>query len=215
MFLFLILINAAGFQERIRNTGKILTSNHTEWKPMDKIHLKFIDDMTAAVSINLKEKLIPNPDPNPIRPLQYHDRTQHILPEENSEIQSCINDLITYSNDHQMQINEKKTKVILFNNAIKYDFLPKINLHNNSSLEVVEEVRLLGVMVRSDLSWRSNTSAMCQKAYARLWMLRRLKPLGASVDELLDVYDKQIRCITEFAVAVWTPGVTKDEVNQI
>ena len=118
MFLFLILINAAGFQERIRNTGKLITSNHTKRKPMDKIHLKYIDDMTAAVSINLKEKLIPNPDPNPIRPLQYHDRTQHILPEENSELQSCINDLITYSSDHQMQINENKSKVILFNNKL-------------------------------------------------------------------------------------------------
>ena len=70
-------------------------------------------------------------------------------------------------------------------------------------------------MVRSDLSWRSNTSNICQKAYARLWMLRRLKPLGASISDLLDVYEKQIRCVLEFATAVWTPGLTKDEVNQI
>ena len=55
------------------------------------------------------------------------------------------------------------------------------------------EIRLLGVQVRTDLSWSSNTSAMCKAAYARLWMLRTLKPLGASNDELLDVYDKQIR----------------------
>ena len=46
-------------------------------------------------------------------------------------------------------------------------------------------------------------------------MLRRLKPLGASISDLLDVYEKQIRCVLEFATAVWTPGLTKDEVNQI
>ena len=46
-------------------------------------------------------------------------------------------------------------------------------------------------------------------------MLRRLKPLGASDEELLDVYEKQIRCITEFACPVWTSGLTKDEVNQL
>ena len=48
-----------------------------------------------------------------------------------------------------------------------------------------------------------------------MWMLRRLKPLGATTEELLDVYDKQIRCITEFASPVWTSGLTVDESNQI
>ena len=48
-----------------------------------------------------------------------------------------------------------------------------------------------------------------------MWMLRRLKPLGATNEELLDVYDKQIRCITEFASPVWTPGLTLDESNQL
>ena len=46
-------------------------------------------------------------------------------------------------------------------------------------------------------------------------MLRHLKALGASISDLLDVYEKQIRCVLEFATAVWTPGLTQDEVNQI
>ena len=91
-----------------------------------------------------------------------------------------------YTNDHEMKINDSKTKAILFNNAVKSDFFPNLTL-NDTPLEVVEEIRLLGVMVSSDLSWRTNTATMCQKAYSRLWMLRRLKPLGASVDDLLDV----------------------------
>ena len=71
----------------------------------------------------------------------------------------------------------------MFNNALKYDFPPNLQLENGCPLEVVEEIRLLGVQVRADLSWRSNTTVMCQKGYARLRMLRRLKPLGASTDE--------------------------------
>ena len=74
---------------------------------------------------------------------------------------------------------------------------------------------MLGVQVRSDLSWKSNTAAICQSAYARLWMLRRLKPLGATTKELLDVYDKQIRCMVEFSTPVWTSGLTLAEENQI
>ena len=56
---------------------------------------------------------------------------------------------------------------------------------------------------------------MCQNAYSRLWMLRRLKPLGTKELELLDVYDKQILCVVEFATPVWTAGLTLAEVGQI
>ena len=35
------------------------------------------------------------------------------------------------------------------------------------------------------------------------------------MDELLDVYEKQIRSILEFASPVWTSGLSNDEINQI
>ena len=214
MFLFLILINAAGFKEKIKNTGEIITQKGvSKRKPMETIHMKFIDDMTCAESIYLKENLIENPEPR--QPFRYHEQTGHILPTENCQLQTMLNELCQYTDEHQMKLNQDKSKVILFNNAIKYDFHPKLTIEDDVQLQLVEEIRLLGVQVRSDLSWRSNTTAMCQSAYSRLWMLRRLKPLGASETELLDVYDKQIRCMLEFSTPVWTPGLTQAEVNQI
>ena len=214
MFLFLILINAAGFKEKLRNTGEIITNPAVnKRKPIEKIHMKWIDDLTVAESVHLKQKLVENP--SPVQPFQYHERTGHILPQENSKIQSLLNQLVSYTEKHQMRLNHDKTKVILFNRATKSDFFPQLKLENDVSLEVVEEIRLLGVQIRSDLSWKANTDSMCQSAYSRLWMLRRLKPLGASSHELLDVYDKQIRCMVEFAAPVWTSGLTKAEINQI
>lgn len=62
---------------------------------MDKIHMKFIDDMTVAESIHLKEQLIVNPDP--VHPLQYHERTGHILPMEKSQVQSVLDELQDYT----------------------------------------------------------------------------------------------------------------------
>ena len=214
MFLFLILINGAGIREQIRNTGDIITQpGVTKRKPIETIHMKFIDDMTVAESIYLKEKLTDNP--NPIQPFQYHERTGHVLPKENCRIQTMLEELNQYTENHEMKMNQNKTKVIIFNNAVKYDFQPNLTIQNGGQLQVVEEIRLLGVQIRSDLSWSSNTSAMCKAAYARLWMLRRLKPLGASNDELLDVYDKQIRCLLEFSAPVWTSGLTQADETQI
>ena len=93
--------------------------------------------------------------------------------------------------------------------------MPQLSIENDKLLEVVEEFRLLGVIFMSNLSWQANTDKMCQSAYARLWMLRRLKKLGASVTDMLDVYNKQIRCVLELAVAVWEPGLTLAENKQI
>jgi len=45
-----------------------------------------------------------------------------------------------------------------------------------------------------------NTLYISKKAYSCLWLLRRLKNIGASRDEMIDVYQKQVRPILELEV---------------
>ena len=71
------------------------------------------------------------------------------------------------------------------------------------------------MIVRSDLKWHSNTENMILKANKRLWILRRLKFLGAEDGDLLDVYFKQIRSVVELAVPVWHGGLTQAEHQDI
>ena len=49
----------------------------------------------------------------------------------------------------------------------------------------------------------------------KLWTIRRLNKLGASRDDLIEVYTKQIRSISEFAVPVWNSSLTGDEIISI
>ena len=107
-----------------------------------------------------------------------------------------------YAAKNEMQINLKKTKAILFNSCTSVDFMPEMRL-DNQDVEVVEELRLLGVIIRSDMTWVSNTDNMIKKANKRLWILRRLKFLGAQQDDLVDLYMKQIRSVLELAVPAW------------
>ena len=76
-------------------------------------------------------------------------------------------------------------------------------------------IRLLGLTLWSDLKWRSNTEIITKKAYKRLWTIKRLEAHGASQDDLLEVYKKQIRPLLEFSVPVWHPGITKGESKDI
>ena len=84
-------------------------------------------------------------------------------------------------------------------------------IFNNNELEMVEESKLLGVVLRSDLSWSANTNSIVSRAYKKLWFLKRLKKLGAEQTDLIDVYNKQIRSILEFAVPVWHSALTVEE----
>ena len=95
---------------------------------------------------------------------------------------------------------------MVFNTAKTKDFTPKLKIQNETS-ELVEEMKLLGVQITSNMKWNTNTDYITKKAYSRLWMIRRLKLLGASQQELLNVYTKQIRSVLEYAAVVWHPGL--------
>ena len=114
-----------------------------------------------------------------------------------------------------MKINEKKSKVMIFNTRINYDGRPRLAVGKNEYLEVIESHKLLGVIVRSDLRWVENTDYICRKGYSRLWLIRRLRILGANKSEMLDIYFKQVRSLLEMAVPVWQAGLTKEESYQI
>ena len=73
----------------------------------------------------------------------------------------------------------------------------------------------LGLHLTSNLKWKSNTYKMISKANKRLWILRRLKILGAQRESLVDVYVKQIRSILEFGVPVWQGSITMYERTDI
>ena len=94
------------------------------------------------------------------------------------------------------------------------DFMPQFKV-GTEELNVVEEMKLLGLHITTDLKWHANTQNMIKKANSKLWILRRLKRLGADQKDLTDIYCKQIRCHLEFATPVWQGAITKGERSDI
>ena len=213
LFLFLVLINAAGLKNLTRNTGTLATAALRRRRPLEELHLKYVDDMTFTEAVKLKDKL--KVDPMPTRPTQYRERTGHVLNNELVKMNENLMALEKYTFEKSMKINTKKTNVMVFNSSRTLDFLPKLQISENQDLEVVEEQRLLGVIISSNLNWQSHINHMSEKAFKRMWILRRLKLLGASCVDLLKVYTTQIRCIVEFAVAAWNGSITKAQISQL
>ena len=134
----------------------------------------------------MKNQLDEVPIENRPLPDTFHERTGHVLLPQNSKTYSMIQKIEEYANDNKMKINFKKTKLMFFNPGTKRDIMPRF-VFNGDELEVVEETKLLGIVLRSDLSWRSNTNYIVNRANKKLWTLRRLKRLGTKTSDLLDI----------------------------
>ena len=210
LLLFLILINLCGDQG-YSEIGKEITNPKKKFTP-SSFHAKFVDDMTVAEAFNISESVLPNPD----RPLPdtYHARLGLKLDLEKSKVYELIKEIRNYSTVNEMKLNLKKTKFMLFNPTNNYDFVPDLTLEG-ADLETLDEMRLLGLIVRSDLSWKSNTDQIISRAYKKLWILKRLKGQGASLEDLTDIYEKQVRSILEFGVPVWNSKLTQEEIDDI
>ena len=141
-------------------------------KIVNEIHLKYVDDLTLAEAVNLPQILIENPD-RP-RPDSYHARTGHALPVEKSRVYKQILKTSEYARRTDMRINYNKTKVITFNPCTSIDFMPGITFENNE-LELVNEIKLLGLTIKSDMKWTSNTHNMIVKANKKTMGLEEAK----------------------------------------
>ena len=70
-------------------------------------------------------------------------------------------------------------------------------------------------MLRSDLKTCSSNSYIIKKAYKRMWIVRRLKALGASTEKLLDVLNKQVLSVLFLGAPAWYCQLTIAEKTQL
>ena len=114
-----------------------------------------------------------------------------------------------------MLVNMKKSMVMPFNFTTNYDFIPWLNFPGEEPLNVIYETKLLGVTIRSDLTWSSHIDVITKKATQNLWMLIRFRDMGASRDQLVNLWHQKGRSILEFASPVFFSRLTQDQVNDI
>ena len=104
---------------------------------------------------------------------------------------------------------------MLFNNARKFDFPPELTFDDGTPLEVISEVKLVGIILSNNLKWQKNTEYITKKAMKKMWILRRLKKMNMSTPFIIDVYIKEVRSTLEQAVPISNAGLTKEQVKTI
>ena len=173
---------------------------------------KFVDDLSLLEAIPLTLLV---PAPSIIGPANLHEVPCLTLPPDSSALQHQLADLDLFTAENKMKINYKKTKILPFNFTKKSDFLPQLSFPGGEPLEVIYSTRLLGVIISSDLSWSNHVNDIVLRAVKKLWILIRFKSLGATTQQLLQVYFTRVRSTLEFAAPVFHGGLTKLQSNQL
>ena len=138
-----------------------------------KLHKKsFIDDLTLLEKISLSNLIRKE---TIIGPLDWHDRFQLSLPADKSILQHQLIDLKEFTKLHHMKLNHSQTKCLPFINSNTKDFMPQLSLEEGTNLEVIYKLKLVGLLVTSDLTWTAHVDYSVARGNRVVWQLTRFR----------------------------------------
>ena len=132
--------------------------------------------------------------------LLYADDTV-ILADNAQDFQKSLTSFSNYCSEWKLQVNESKTKVVIFGARKTNSYSFKIN---DSVLEIVDSYKYLGTTFsksRSFLKARKHIAEQARKAMHLLQM--RIKNLYLPVDLQLQLFDHTIMPILTYSCEVW------------
>jgi len=129
-------------------------------------------------------------------------------------IQLAANHLSTWSINNGMHINNTKTKEMIIHFGSNPDNLQNITI-NGKQIETINNFKLLGVIISSDLSWNAHVAYILNKTAKRMYCIRYLVRANVKEPDILKVYTAIIRSILEYACPVWHPGLSNEQSKEI
>ena len=108
-----------------------------------------------------------------------------------------------------MKLNVSKCNYMIFSRS-KSNFATRLSL-NNQTLDRVRATKLLGLWITEDQSWTKNCQPICQKAYSRMSIITKLKYVGISKEELIEIYILFIRSVVEYCAVAFHSTLTQEQ----
>ena len=174
---------------------------------------KFVDDLTILEIVDLLTVGLTSYNIKQHVPSDINVHNQYI-PGQNLQSQTWLDEINHWTEQQKMQINQKKTKNLIFNFTDKYQFSTRLQL-KDETVEVLSSTKLLGTIISDDLKWDLNTINIVKKANARMELVRKVASFGTSVDDLKTIYFLFIRSLLEQSATVWHSGLTEENSNDL
>ena len=135
------------------------------------------------------------------------------LPPDSNPTQANINFISNWTSENLMKLNPSKCNYMIFSRC-ETKFATRLTI-NNVNLEKLPETKLLGLWVSQDASWSRQCKEICIKAYSRMSMLTKLKYVGTSTEDLLEIYTLFIRSVIEYCSVVFHSRLTIEQSDKL
>ena len=93
---------------------------------------------------------------------------------------------------NMMKLNEKKTTNMIFNFSKDHQFTTEIEL-KNEKIETLNQTKLLGVIITSNLKWHENTKNIVKNANRKMALLHRFPKFTKNKSHLMHLFKTQVR----------------------
>ena len=88
-------------------------------------------------------------------------------------------------------------------------------IEDNVNIEVVDEFKLLGTWITSDITWNKNTQFLTKKDYSRMQLLHKAAKFTRSKRDLKSIYITYIRPVLEQSSCVWHSSLTTENASDL
>ena len=113
-----------------------------------------------------------------------------------------------------MKINALKTNLMCVSAA--YSFRPRVSVTlDNQKIDGRDNLKLLGVTVDSDMSFKSHIETISARLRSRTWALAKLRKKGLDQAKLVKAYTSLIRPVCEYACPAWQSLLTADQSEKL
>ena len=176
-----------------------------KWKKTAVSLYKYVDDNISADKINMEtaEKGVHE---------QKAYRDKHAV-----QTQNLFRTVIRAAEFKGMKINAEKTKIMVVSDAISYT--PRAHFYDSDGDRLQNKAgddsfKCLGFHISSKPSMWTHVEAMRRRFRQRYWVLRHLKALGFTQEQLIKVYKTVILPIADYCCVVYHSQLT-DEQDEV
>ena len=125
-----------------------------------------------------------------------------------STIQNSVNSIKEWSDNNSFRLHDGKCKELRIDFKQNRSIFSPISI-NDKQIEVVNEIKLLGMALKSDLRWNSHVHNIISKCSKRLYLLIQLKQANVAKKDILQFYKSCIRSVLEYAAIIFNHSIPK------
>ena len=140
--------------------------------------------------------------------------TGHDVTEATEKLQVSLNEVSKWYNGNRLALNADKSKcmVIASKHQTRNECIMNVSL-NNTTMEQVKNVKYLGVIIDSNLTWNDHVSTLCKNLSYKVSQLSRSRNI-VTKEMMLTIYNSIIQPTIDYAITVWG-HTTMTNINKI